>query len=298
MRIRSPEILLWLLAIFGGGLLLLALSGRGGAEEKSADPSARRDPLRIRVSDEGDPGQAAYRRYCAGCHGVKGDGQGPAAGFLFPKPRDFTRALFKFGSTSAGSLPLDEDLLRTINRGLHGTAMPGWSLLPPSEQVALVRTIKGFSENWRDSAPPAPIPFYQNPFPMDDPAEVARAVTQGEKVYHVTATCWSCHPAYVSEERLKQMLVEGGKPPNARPDLGQTLAKPDQWGQEIPPADFPRVRLKSVDNLQDLYRVIMAGVGGTAMPSWELALKPEEIWALTLYVDSIRKGGSTHPGRK
>jgi len=38
-------------------------------------------------------------RHCAACHGPKGDGNGPAAVWLCPKPRDFSAGLFKFSST-------------------------------------------------------------------------------------------------------------------------------------------------------------------------------------------------------
>ena len=40
-----------------------------------------------------------YRRYCAGCHGDLGDGNGENAQWLDPKPRDFTIATFKCRST-------------------------------------------------------------------------------------------------------------------------------------------------------------------------------------------------------
>src|SRR5271154_3749706 len=40
-----------------------------------------------------------YRRYCAGCHGVYGDGQGENTPWLDPKPRNFTLAQFKYRST-------------------------------------------------------------------------------------------------------------------------------------------------------------------------------------------------------
>jgi len=43
-----------------------------------------------------------YRRYCAGCHGDLGDGNGENAVWLDPKPRDFTTATFKCRSTPTG----------------------------------------------------------------------------------------------------------------------------------------------------------------------------------------------------
>ena len=52
-----------------------------------------------------------------------GDGEGPAAKFLDPRPRDFTLGTFKFRTTQSGELPTNEDLFRTVSRGLPGTAM-------------------------------------------------------------------------------------------------------------------------------------------------------------------------------
>ena len=50
-------------------------------------------------------GRSVYERDCIGCHGPKGDGQGPAARFLSPRPRDFTKGIFKFAGVPAGELP-------------------------------------------------------------------------------------------------------------------------------------------------------------------------------------------------
>src|SRR5271168_2404465 len=59
----------------------------------------------------------SYRRYCVGCHGGLGDGNGENAVWLDPKPRDFQLAVFKCRSTPTGTLPTDEDLFNTIARG-------------------------------------------------------------------------------------------------------------------------------------------------------------------------------------
>jgi cytochrome c553 len=61
---------------------------------------------------------ADYRRYCVGCHGDLGDGNGENAPWLDPKPRDFTLGIFKCRSTPTGTLPADQDLYDTIGRGL------------------------------------------------------------------------------------------------------------------------------------------------------------------------------------
>ena len=63
-----------------------------------------------------------YRRFCVGCHGEMGDGNGEVAQWLdppmYPKPRDFQLGVFKCRSTPTGTLPTDEDLFDTIARGL------------------------------------------------------------------------------------------------------------------------------------------------------------------------------------
>ena len=86
-----------------------------------------------------------YQLRCAVCHGETGAGDGPAAEFLYPRPRDFTAGLWKY-KTSPGDLPpRDADLFDTIKSGLEGTSMPGWSSLFNDQQISgLVKVVKQF----------------------------------------------------------------------------------------------------------------------------------------------------------
>src|SRR5262249_36203918 len=52
-------------------------------------------------------GKQLYDAHCAACHGDKGDGQGPAARFLYPRPRDFTENRFRLVTTVNG-VPSDD----------------------------------------------------------------------------------------------------------------------------------------------------------------------------------------------
>lgn len=264
------------------GMLALAFltPAAGGYESGEVLPSV--DPLFERRNEEGDSGAVLYGRYCSGCHGVHGDGKGPAARFLTPKPRDFTQGLYKFTSTPAGSPPLDEDLLRTITYGLHGTSMPAWRLLSMDARVSLVDYVKSFFKEWDPELTEPEIPFVENPFFMTEVDDLEDAIEKGRIVYHKDAACWGCHPAYLVAADLKKMVG------HIRPDLSKAIAKVDAWGELIPPPDFRQDRLKSVRELKDLYRVIVAGVGGTAMPTWKGALTAEQFWSLTIYVDSLR----------
>lgn len=89
--------------------------------------------------------QGLYRRHCAHCHGISGDGLGPTAAILNPYPRDYRAGKFKFKSTMLASPPTNEDLYRIIHDGIPGTAMPSFALLPPDEIAALVEYVKYLS---------------------------------------------------------------------------------------------------------------------------------------------------------
>src|SRR5215208_2381058 len=91
-------------------------------------------------------GKAVYDEWCAGCHGVDGKGDGPAADRMLPQPRDFTRGVFQIRTTASGELPTDADLQRVIDEGMPGTAMPGWkSHLTGRERSDVLAYIKTFS---------------------------------------------------------------------------------------------------------------------------------------------------------
>jgi mono/diheme cytochrome c family protein len=113
-------------------------------------PSEKAPETTLRIFDQGtDPagkpseypqpgGYGLYRQHCLHCHGVTGAGDGPTSAFLYPRPRDYRKGLFKFTSTPTGVKPTREDLRKTIKYGLHGTSMPAFEALmsgPETEQV-------------------------------------------------------------------------------------------------------------------------------------------------------------------
>ena len=97
--------------------------------------------------------QGTYRRYCVGCHGVLGDGEGENAQWIDPKPRNFTFGIFKCRSTTTGTLPLDSDLYNTIGRGLDNSNMPSWNPLSAQQRADLVAYVKHFSARWVTEKP-------------------------------------------------------------------------------------------------------------------------------------------------
>lgn len=90
------------------------------------------------ASDRKGTHTGLYRKYCSTCHGITGDGLGPAAAVQNPYPRDFRVGVFKYKSTPRGDRPTHADLARTIRQGLPGTSMPAFGLLPPEDLQAVI----------------------------------------------------------------------------------------------------------------------------------------------------------------
>ena len=79
-----------------------------------------------------------FREHCVICHGLPGNGAGPASLFQNPYPRDFRHGVFKWKSTERGAKPTGNDLRRLLEQGVPGTAMPSFSLLSSEDLQSLV----------------------------------------------------------------------------------------------------------------------------------------------------------------
>ncbi len=213
---------------------------------------------------EGAPDRSDYDRYCVWCHGDGGNGQGPSARRLDPPPRDFTAGAYRCRTTPSGSLPTDDDLRQVIVRGIPGTAMPGWAVLSPRQQGAILATLKSFAPAWKDKAPAAPIVV-----PREPPTS-KESVARGAAVYEKMG-CGQCH---------------GRAGHGDGPAAGQLH---DDWGNPIRPADFTRRgMMKCGDSSARIYTTFMTGLNGTPMPSFDGQLTPAEAWDLVHFVESLR----------
>ena len=106
-------------------------------------------------------GKAVFERRCVACHGVEGNGNGEAATFTYrQRPRNFTTGVFKFRLVK-GPVPTDRDLLRTISRGVRGTAMPAWYWLPLEDRLDVIQYIKYELAVDRSDPPEAVRLFYR-----------------------------------------------------------------------------------------------------------------------------------------
>jgi DMSO reductase family type II enzyme heme b subunit len=207
-------------------------------------------------------GKQVYTAKCAQCHGDDGKGMGAAADVVFPKPRDFTRGVYKIRTTPSGTVPTDDDLFRSITNGLPGTSMPGWGVLPERDRRQLVQYLKTFSNAFQEGTPT----------PITMPAEVpssAESIARGKELYR-DAECWQCHGD------------EGRGDGPSLPDLK------DDWDHPIWPANLTMCwNFRGGSTRQDILRAFMTGLSGTPMPSYADIFEPEQAWDLTNYVHSL-----------
>ena len=230
-------------------------------------------------------GREVYTHFCRPCHGDAGDGKGPAASGLRPPPRDLRLGIYKFAAVAAGQLPHDDDFVRTLHQGLHGTAMLAWGV-PDAELEPLIQYVKAFSPRWQSETPGDAIV----PGPDSWAGRKTEAAERGKAIYHGLAQCAvACHPAYATRpemfEYAKQLTGNGVS--EFRGDIYYPVAKDSDYGVKILPPDFTFNELRGGDAVEDIYRAVAAGIGGTAMPTWKNVLPDPDLWAMAYYVRSL-----------
>ncbi len=215
-------------------------------------------------ADTGDVrnGKLVYERNCSACHGPQGDGHGEAAAYMQTKPRDYRAGTYKWRSTPSGSLPLDSDLEHTLLNGLHGTYMPPWRSLDDRSREDVIAYIKTFSPRFATEKPQAPIEI------PPDPGYGADSVKRGAAVYE-KYNCAQCHGS-------------GGQG-----DGPSAVGLKDDWGNDIVPYDLTKGHVKCGDQSTDIYRVFMAGLAGTPMPTFADSLSTADAWDLVHFIQSL-----------
>jgi len=194
-------------------------------------------------------GLAVYDKYCVGCHGEQGKGEGPAAKRLITQPRDFTSGIYKFRSTDSGSLPMEADLYRTITRGLSRVSMPAFPLMPEYDKVAVIEYIKSLYPKWNEEKDARKLVFVPRP-PVD--LMDATRVKRGHVIY-IVMQCGKCHGIDGAGTGATQTEYE------------------DAWGDPQKAFNFTRGRLKGGDDPQDIYRTFHTGLR-SIMPSYGLTV--------------------------
>jgi cytochrome c oxidase cbb3-type subunit 2 len=246
------------------GLLILAFPLGSLAQQTQADFAARigTESHVGNVTGHARSAQSDYRRYCAGCHGERGDGNGENAAYVDPKPRDFQLGIFKCRSTPTGTLPTDQDLSDTIARGIDRSNMPSWNTFTVQQKADLVAWVKHFSPRWASEKPGTPIQI------PSEPQVTAERIKNGREIF-AKVQCWKCH----------------GVTGEANGPSAATLQ--DDLGRPIAPFNFTEGSPKCGSSDADLYRIFMTGLDGTPMPSFADNIKPDEAWDLVFYLKSL-----------
>jgi mono/diheme cytochrome c family protein len=238
---------------------LLAVAGSAAAQESHIGG----------LTGHADAGKPLYFRYCWGCHGPHGDGNGENAQYLNPMPRNFAAATFKCRSTPTGTLPTDEDLYNAITRGLVNSGMPPWMELTDQQRADLVAFIKTFSPRWKSEGPGQAISV-----PAESPVNLD-SLKHGKELF-TKLECFKCHGE------------------QGRGDGPAASGLTDNNNQPIHPYDFESgTRFKCGTTNADIYKIFMTGVDGTPMPSFADVIKPAEAWDLVHYLRTLQ---SNHKG--
>jgi len=225
-------------------------------------------------------GRKIFAKYCAGCHGVKGRGDGFNAPNLDPHPRDLTDRVEPYMAEAT-----NKEIFTAIREGVAGvfpgrekgsekqaeeeamgsTLMPYWGYTLSDQEIwelaAYIRTLHKndadpieFSDQM-SSQYPRPQVASDLKLPLVDSPEGRKLVSMGKLLFEERYACISCH----------QINGNGGK-------VGPEL---DRTGFRI----NPQWIYKWVQSPQAIKR-------NAIMPAF--GLPEEEARALTLYLTTLR----------
>jgi mono/diheme cytochrome c family protein len=288
--------------------------------DPAAVPGAKREELRAALEDlfgtpaaprvgsaevgglDLSPGHLAaggrvYRRLCVNCHGMTGDGRGPTGPWVYPYPRDLRTGQFK--AAEGGRKPHAVALARQVRRGVPGTAMQPFDLVPEEEVRAVTayvvhlslrgeveyRVTKALLDETGESdvadmaaecravlekslgewAKAQTVPASSPTWP-DDPADPAHqeSVRRGQALFVGAAGCASCHKDY-------------GRPEAFRYDV---------WGGVVRVPDLTRGEFKWGKQPTDLAARVRHGIPASRMPGNE-QLTDEQVRDLALFVSEL-----------
>src|SRR5881296_2050943 len=217
-------------------------------------------------------GKRVYVKWCAGCHGDAGAGDGVAAAYMLPRPRNFTGGLYKIRTTASGQLPTDADLERAIDEGLPGSAMPGWKgRLSQAERRDVRAYIKTFSSFFADTSQHVVALKFSSP--PGGGTNVA-ALKVGRQFYD-SIGCRKCHG--------DQGRGDGPSAPTLKDDAQHPIFAAnlhENW------------RFNGGGTVEDIYHRLRTGLDGTPMPSFsdlleQKFLTDEQLWRIAQYVRSL-----------
>jgi mono/diheme cytochrome c family protein len=255
-----------------------------GACAQVAPPSKDAGALRaggVAEREQLDRGAALFAVHCAGCHGERGRGDGPAAHLLAPRARDLGSGRFRIVSTE-NSVPSDADLFATLRRGMPGSAMPSFAWMSDDDTGALVAVVRELmieefardleaveSAEGRRLLPEEAVAQAREQLTAGSAVPVPAPTASGRALYE--RDCASCHgPDGRGRERSPRFNEDGSI----------------NW-----PRDFTIGVLKGGGSHVELVRRIHCGMPGSAMPAFDCE-DPEDCASLVAFVQSLVQPGA------
>ena len=254
-------------------------------------------------------GKTTYGQRCAGCHGQNGLGNGPAAAYLLTKPRNFSEAEFKLRTTM--DFPTDEDLFRTITVGFPAYGMPKFAYLPEELRWGLVYYVKQLGRNSFERLVANMLAHEAFGADLDTLTSEQKAES-AKKIEEILGTSVEI-AAFKFEPEERVELPEATSAATANPARGKEVYFElgcnkchgdaghgdgpsaqeliDNNGRKIWPRDFALNGwyFKGGDRPGDIFRVLITGMAGTPMPSFD-DMDPEthkDLWNLAYYIRTL-----------
>jgi mono/diheme cytochrome c family protein len=230
-------------------------------------------------------GLGLFQQNCAQCHGPYGRGNGTATSQWYAGnlPRNFTYAKFKSRSTEYGTVPTDEDIYRTLTRGMYGSTMPPFRHLSREDRWSLVEFVKSLANFYddydevvvnrfdpQDTWASAPLDIGKEP-----PVTLA-SVTRG-RILFIEQGCISCH------QGSKAKPIGLARWEGSFNSWHDEMNRPIQHSRDLTTRVFRGGAAAS-----DLFRIISGGPTIGPMPSYQ-RLPQEDRWALVHYTQSVFK---------
>ena len=207
-----------------------------------------------------------------GCTSTRGVGDGQDVVHGIQPLRVVRSAIYQSGGTASGQLPTDADVMRSIDEGLPGTAMPGWKTrLSDRERRDVLAYIKTFSTFFADTAQrPEALQFGKEP----GGSTGEEALRVGRQFYD-SIGCRKCHG--------DQGRGDGPSAPTLKDDAGHPIFAAnlhENW------------RFNGGPSTTDIYHRLRTGLDGTPMPSFsdlldQKFLTETELWRIAAYVRSL-----------
>ncbi len=258
--------------------------------QQLATRSAHVNPLELATTEDPaageSPGLQLYAQHCVACHGTTGRGDGHAARYVYPRPRDLRSERMRLVSSRNG-VPTRDDIMQVIRLGVPGTSMVPLENLRDHQLEQLADVVQQMQRDGAREKYVAAIQADEEDVDADDVEEVVAIQTTPQgivtapsipapsdsllmlgKELYVKQSCHSCHG-------------ETGVGDVGTPSF-------DDLGRPSFPRDLVHEVFKGGNTPESIYQRILLGMPGSPHPA-NVSLTEQEMIAVTLYTHSLGK---------